>query len=207
MKKKLNNNRGASIVFALIAFMLSAVICSIVLVGANTAVKRIAATRKSIQENVTLESAALLLKEDLRGCEYRICVTKTKTNTGNDVVIDRESMPDTLLAEKLAKAIDEGEANELINGHGDFVISTSDKIMSDVNVSFVVSHTGDETFPYLITFTMKSSITGECLLLDYTLHLDETVSEINNGNTVKTIVKKQFKFINPQIHNSADMNK
>ena len=82
IKRKLNSNNGVSILFALVLFLVATIVSLVIIVAATTSVKRDSSFKESVQRNIELDSASLLLKEiySKSSCSY-IYNKKGKTYT------------------------------------------------------------------------------------------------------------------------------
>ena len=82
IKRKLNSNNGVSILFALVLFLVATIVSLVIIVAATTSVKRESSFKESVQRNIELDSASLLLKEiySKSSCSY-IYNKKGKTYT------------------------------------------------------------------------------------------------------------------------------
>ena len=83
MKQKLNSQTGASITFALLLFLVCAVVGAAVLTAGSAAAGRISKTAEMDQRYYSVNSAAGLLIEKIE--EETVTVVKTvKTGSGSD---------------------------------------------------------------------------------------------------------------------------
>lgn len=80
-KTKLKSNSGVTILFALLFFLIAAVVSILIVSNAASSVKRTHSTQQSIQDNATLDSAALLLKDNIDGAEF---ILTTNGDTANE---------------------------------------------------------------------------------------------------------------------------
>lgn len=78
--KKLNNKHGVSILFAMMLFLVVAMVSVVIIASSYTSVKRTNSIKDTKQDVLTLESAALLLKNNINNVEVII------TDNGNDYV-------------------------------------------------------------------------------------------------------------------------
>ncbi len=62
IKRKLNNNNGVSILFALVLFLVATLVSLVIVIASTSSIKRESFFKNSIQKNIELDSAALLLK-------------------------------------------------------------------------------------------------------------------------------------------------
>ena len=127
VKNKLRSQRGASFSFALLLFLICAVISSVIIVAATASSGRLALIAQMDQRYYAVTSAAALLRDLIDGQEVEVTVTHTVTTPdegekeertekriGDTLVTDQESL-DSLLEDLanhlvISQAIDpEGE--------------------------------------------------------------------------------------------------
>lgn len=70
IKCKLSNQKGVSVLFALIMFVVACMVSMVVVTAALSAAKQVISTHEEIQTNQDLESAALLLSKALQDKQY-----------------------------------------------------------------------------------------------------------------------------------------
>ncbi len=89
MKRKLKSQRGASITFALLIFLVCAVIGSVVLGAGTAAAGRISSLPKSDQRYYSVTSAARLFEEQFAGTNVTVTRTRTyKITETTDIAYD-----------------------------------------------------------------------------------------------------------------------
>ncbi|MCF0151272.1 MAG: hypothetical protein HUJ80_07685 [Firmicutes bacterium] len=67
IKRKLNNQRGASVIYAMFLLIAASVICAVTLSAASTQTRRYEEGRAAEQAILTLQSAARLIEDEVRG--------------------------------------------------------------------------------------------------------------------------------------------
>ena len=87
IKNRLRSRRGASITFALLLFLVCAVLSSVILVAATTAAGRIAGMVEADQRYYAVTSASELLKELINGKTVTVA-TVTKSSTAENTYLD-----------------------------------------------------------------------------------------------------------------------
>ncbi len=87
LKRKLNNQKGASITFALLLFLVCAVVGSAVLVAGTAASGRMSKIPESDQRYYAVNSAAQLLVEDIQKETVLIKTVNTKSEGSTDSVL------------------------------------------------------------------------------------------------------------------------
>lgn len=80
MNSKLKNNDGISILLSLLLFLVVSMVSVTIIASSYSAVKRTHSIKKSTQANITLDSAALLLKNNIISSKYTYKVVGTGIN-------------------------------------------------------------------------------------------------------------------------------
>ena len=94
IRQKLRSRRGASITFALLLFLVCAVVGSVVLAAGMAAAGRMSQAAEMDQRYYSVTSAADLLAKELTGKEVNITRTKTETTTTKTTITTAEENPD-----------------------------------------------------------------------------------------------------------------
>ena len=102
IRKKLASDRGASITFALLLFLVCAVLCSVIITAASTASGRMASLAETDQRYYTVTSAAELLRSLIDGQTVSVVKVEKEEviNTYKNSIIDPAS---TLEKEKVTE--------------------------------------------------------------------------------------------------------
>ena len=87
IKNRLRSRRGASITFALLLFLVCAVLSSVIIVAATAAAGRIAGMAEADQRYYAVTSASELLKDLISGKTVTVA-TVTKSSTGENTYLD-----------------------------------------------------------------------------------------------------------------------
>lgn len=124
MKNRLRSRRGASITFALLLFLVCAVLSSVILVAATTAAGRIAGMVEADQRYYAVTSASELLKELINGKT----VTVAKVTTASSTNIYTDGSPSASGSNN-----DEKSVIYVVNGSADGM--TADKLSSPASTS------------------------------------------------------------------------
>ena len=75
LRQKLNSQRGASILIAMVFFLLCLTVGAVVLTAATANAGRLASRRQEEQNYLTVSSAARLLRDELAGAEFQVVTT------------------------------------------------------------------------------------------------------------------------------------
>lgn len=141
---KLKNNSGVTILFALLAFLVASVVSVIIVGNASSSVKRTHSISESAQYNLTLDSAATLLKKNIDG--YSLTVQGTRTAPKYPVEND-------VFSEELDTI-----SNAYINGtsepSGSFTITVENHEPVTVNYKSSNGTTADK---HIVTFKLQTN--------------------------------------------------
>ncbi len=80
INQKLKSEKGTSIFFGLLLFLVASVVSVVILEGAVTTVKRVESDRKAEQNYLTCSSAAKLLRDEIANSKVAQITTVTKNN-------------------------------------------------------------------------------------------------------------------------------
>lgn len=164
IKKKLHSQSGASFLFALLAFLVAAVVSVTIVSAALTTVKRVNSDRESQQAQLTLISAAQFVRDEMEKTKYvKTTVTSSPSQAGDGITEDKtgtfgEEMRDAVEAVNRISNLGEPYRDEFeirVTGADEFK-------MAPVDVSFVMK-AGEEQYRVVFTLTVKDS--GETLFL------------------------------------------
>lgn len=159
------DNEGASIVLALLAFIVASMVSVTLLTAATTAAKRVHSDRQAQQAGLTLNSAAELLREEMKGVRYVETTTVTKAPEA-DPVTDTTSKSSGSLKEEIKKAVsyvDTYQAAFVSNAATEFSIEADAMKLAPVKVSYVMQADVDEK--YNLTFTLQTDAKEETVTL------------------------------------------
>ena len=157
IKKKLRSQRGASLTFALLIFLVCAVLSSVIIVAATTAVGRMSRLAERDQKYYAVTSAAELMKDLLK--EPVSIVKRTETTTVTETT-----------SQKVVKETKVIVPREVINEAGETVIENAEVIETET------------TFPDSVVNETSSSKTTEYLLLKEGKSID--ISDFTSSNKV-----------------------
>ena len=172
IRKKLASDRGASITFALLLFLVCAVVSSIVIVAATTASGRMSKLADMDQRYFAVNSAAQLLVDTLEmyGNDYLVTESPNEDNPDEmDVKVSLRNDPDTSLITPFSIPSREIVSNEEIRKYEDTLTLTITDIPNaklnckiDVNLEddklyFTVKN-DDGRFVYTIILTFIATI-------------------------------------------------
>ena len=79
IKRKLRSNKGTSIFFGLLLFLVASILCTVMLNASVTTVKRVESDKKAEQNYLTCSSAAKLLRDAIANIEIKKVTTVTET--------------------------------------------------------------------------------------------------------------------------------
>ena len=150
VRRKLGSQAGASITFALLLFLVCAVISSVVIVAATAAGGRLSKLAEMDQRYYAVTSAAELLKHEIDG--KTVIVTQSKDAEGNPVYTarykDADADAEDILADastRLVSGSTEAQTFELTaTGIADAALNCTiaESIGTDKLLTFDISNTG-----------------------------------------------------------------
>ena len=208
IKKKLHSQSGASFLFALLAFLVAAMVSVTIVAAAVTTVKRVNSDREAQQAQLTLISAAQLVRDEMEETRYIITTTTTVTKgeDNEDIVTTKvnERAEGTFKAEieDAVKYVKDYEHPGPYKASNAFQIKVagSEFEMKPVDVSFVMkSGIGEK---YHLTFTLSIAETGETIFLKMTSPGIEDKDLSEDGST-KT---EEIRWSNGIIDGIGDIN-
>lgn len=182
MRAKLKDQRGASITYALLIFLICAVASSIVIVAGSTAAGRMANVPQSDQRYYAVTSAAELLKGLIDG--KTVVITKKVTKGAGEGGSDKEdyspNVPDSMLTDATLRLV-KGET-------------------APTTYTLAATATGYDALNCSIAQTVESGLltyaitnNGYTLKMRFASNLKESTREIGTGVT-QTTSTVQWKF-------------
>ena len=81
IKNKLKSRKGVSILFALLAFMVAAMVAITIITAATSMIKRVHSDKAEEQTHLTLTSAAQLVETELESSTYTVETTTSRKKT------------------------------------------------------------------------------------------------------------------------------
>ena len=142
---KLRSGRGASITFALLLFLVCAVVGSVVLAAGTAAGGRVSQLAQADRRYYAVTSAAKLFRDELDGQSYTIVRTKTTTTPYHTEYLDTNGEPlspgDTSgTPVEVLDASDETYSYSISDVSGDTpveIVSTNSSLLSDASLELV----------------------------------------------------------------------
>lgn len=185
IKNKLRSNEGASITFALLLFLVCAVVSSVVLTAGTAASGRLSEIAKMDQRYYSVTSAAELLKNQFSGQTVNITeTTETEiTTTYNAKGEQTESTSGTPSSQKIITTIPGGKTIEIKNDGSSF---STDSLAIDAAMQYAdLNMSGDGvvlTSPFTRSLNLTASGVGYTneALEGLAVTIDETIEK--NGN-------------------------
>lgn len=174
LRNRIRSNSGATILLALLFFLLCAMAGSIILSAGSAAAGRISGLKETEQSFYSVTSAAQVLREEIEGQEFRAYTeTIDGVSTGGPVY---EVMPESKLGKVLEKAIIEIYEDKQSTADANLTISPSDAeykdILGEVKANLVMT----DDYKIEITFTVNDSQKYICKLTAKAL-VDRTHSD------------------------------
>lgn len=142
LNRKLGSKSGVSILFALLVFMVASMVSITIITAASTSVKRSSEHRKALQKELTLESAAMLIRRSVDEQKYEY---KYKVLDDGEQQLDKKELSGLLKKElqDLVKKIQDEDTDgdgpsDILAGLEDadpaFVIQVDHSSFQNVNV-------------------------------------------------------------------------
>ena len=167
IKRKLNNNNGVSILFALVLFLVATIVSLVIIVASTSSIKRESSFKNSIQKNIELDSAALLLKNvysnstcyynyNKKGNTYTLksCSLGGLESTSNPYI--------TILEEVSKKAIENSSTSYSSENNEAFSINDSiDSYSNTVTCKYNLYATNDNS-NYVLSFKLDNGSIMYC---------------------------------------------
>ena len=170
IKQKLKSENGASFLLALLAFLVAAMVCVTIITAATSSVKRVHSDRDAQQMQLTLTSAAQLVRDTMGETQY--CITTVTTTENGNATTETTKTAAGVFAQEIKDAIayidihggsayaDDMNLSVYADGMN---LSVSGTALPVIAVSFVM--TSDIAEPYKLLFTLRVQKTGEVLYL------------------------------------------
>lgn len=199
IKKKLHSQSGVSFLFALLAFMVAAMVSVTIVTAALTSIKRVYNDREDQQQHLTLTSAAQLVRDEMLATTYE---------KKEIISVSGPAKPTTTVTVSGVFSSEMKKAIEYVNNFGqssgtvgDYT-STSDTaftvavtgVTDPVTVNFTMKSEGEEKYNVVFTFTLKDS--GETLFLKMNRKIVNTSGSESNTTTKTTTIKWENPIIN-----------
>lgn len=173
MVLKLNNKNGASLLIALVVFLVATMVSVVIISASLTAVKRVHDDERERQNLLAVSSAARILSKEVSSTECTLVETVTDTNVTMDSNFEMPSDPDSMdsLLYEMCNTIKSGgtynreytmNIEDSSVGIPECVVSI--KMDSSYNISgriTMVPETGELDDTPKISFTGTSSLTVE----------------------------------------------
>lgn len=114
-KEKLRSNRGATLLFAIVALAVAAIVSAVVIYAAQSNAGRILSAQAAEQAQLTLNSAASVVREQFTGNVIELSSTSTETTTSVGGVTNRTETPGAVQV-TCRKTADNGSSQLLASG-------------------------------------------------------------------------------------------
>lgn len=175
IKNKVSNNRGVSILFSMLLFLVVSLVSITIIVASSSSIKRTNSSKNTMQYNLATESAALMIKDDLsdKSCTY------TYTATGGY----RNNNCDSSIFKTEQQVISLNILNGTLSYDSTFTIKASN--LKDVKVSVEsINKSSDINDSYLVTFKLECLDGTKSLSTIYEkFHVNKT----SNGTSSYTV--------------------
>ena len=137
MIQKLNSRRGVTLVYALLLFLVAAMVSLVILQGALTTARRVHSEKQSEQAWLTLNSAAQLMRDELQSSTCTITTTKTTYAWGTTTSSTTYS-PDGPLGSLLQKAVESADDQSRAYTADTLTVTAADNLLDPVSVQLTL---------------------------------------------------------------------
>ena len=211
IKKKIQSQSGASVLCALRAFLVAAMVSVTIVAAAVTTVKRVNSDREAQQAQLTLISAAQLVRDEMEKTEYKKVTVTYSDSSGGSVT----KSPKGTFGTEMQAAVE--YVNGLSNLDEQYELEDAFQItatgsgfkMKPVNVSFVMKKVGEI---YYSAFTLSIDETGETLFLKMSgkrvtnTYSEDIMDENQNPIGIKKTVTETYTWSQGIIDGIGDTN-
>lgn len=156
IKAKLTSKQGVSLLFALIAFLVASMVAATIVTAAITSLKRVNNDRETLQRNLTLSSAAELVRDEMLNTSL---VYEETTNEETGAVTGTYTGYGAFAEEMKAAVISVKNNIKYSSGSSggtSFSISVAG-LMEPVNVSYIMQTEDEDLYKVLFTFTIAGA--------------------------------------------------
>lgn len=147
IKNKISNNRGVSILFALMLFLVVSLVSIAIIVASSSSIKRTNSSKISEQYNLATESAALMIKDDLSNKEVTYTYSKK-----NGYSLGNSSAK---IFTNEQKSISSNILSNNFSDMSSFTIETGNENIKDVKVTPSIKLSDGSSNVYIVTFKLE----------------------------------------------------
>ena len=168
LRNKLKTRRGASILMAMVLFLVATSVSAVIVTAVLSSMKRISAERAQQQEYLTLQSAAHLLEQCM---ERSYCTVTTSTHYPDPAYEPGDGPMDRRLCEEVAyiDTIYNDLADQFTSRPISVTVTPEDRegetVMGPAVLTFTLTKTSEATNLYQVTGTLKLTEGGTRQLL------------------------------------------
>lgn len=162
------NNKGVSILFAMLLFLVVSLVSVTIVAASYTSVKRTNSVRETNQETITLDSAALMLKNEIDGQKYTYISTIgsiTGIEWGGEQIIKNNSAYFINEVTTISRIHITAENLKKIDSFTNkcFDIKSSDSNLSNISVSYIYNLKFEKDYISYIIFSLTNNNTKETI--------------------------------------------
>ncbi|MGN1141648.1 MAG: hypothetical protein ACI4TF_10630 [Oliverpabstia sp.] len=199
IKEKLHNNRGVSFLFALLAFMVAAMVSVTIITAAVSSIKRVYNDREEQQAHLTLTSAAQLIRDEMLDTTVKEVVT-IKNSGNSEENKTTETTSTGAFGVDMQDAVKYVDINDLTYSSGSkFIKIEADSLnMDGVKATFTMQADAAEKYKVIFTLTLENS--EETIYLTMTGSPGQTTTSTSTDQGVQTTTNTtEIKWNNPII--------
>lgn len=149
INKKLNSQSGVTILFAMLLFLVATVVSLVIIVAATSSVNRESSFKESVQRNIELDSAVLMVKNftDNKG-KFTFSGEEGNYNYQFSGI---ENELENVIIEISKRVINEAQTNNI----GSFTISGNN--LSNIDCNYEIDFNSGSSPFVILTFSIKDS--------------------------------------------------
>lgn len=149
INKKLNSQSGVSILFAMLLFLVATVVSLVIIVAATSSINRESSFKESVQRNIELDSAVLMVK-NFTDKKDKYTFSGEEGNY-NYQFVGTESELEKVIIEISRRVIN----NTQTNNTGSFTISGDN--LSNIDCNYEIDFNNGISPSVILTFSIKDS--------------------------------------------------
>ena len=157
LKNKLNNNSGVSILFALLLFLVASMVSIVIISASASSVKRTHYSSAMTQETLSLDSAVLMMNNEMDNVVYTSVATKKKKDDSYGtptITIQKSNNEFTSVFDSLIKEVSKDFLDDNLNSLSDFTIEVDNMNKVYVSCSILNNNSADDSLE--ITFNLST---------------------------------------------------
>ena len=182
IKEKLHSENGASFLFALVAFLVAAMVSVTIVAAAVSSLKRVYSDRAVQQAHLTLTSAAQLVRDAMEATSVKKVEVVTSSGGGSTTTVSAEGT----FGPEMKEAVDYVDTGFPYNG-SNIRLEVQGLEMEPVDITFIMkAEDGESREKYKVIFTLTLAGSDETLFLTMDGVAGTPVVDTSSEGTVTT---------------------